>query len=88
MTISKRKALLSLIGRPKKAATKQTRTPARTSISAPGTPLPAPVFISTPTQKPAPRPRGRKLQGNGIMENVQNHQTNATDYYANFFATK
>jgi len=32
---------------------------------------------------------GEKGQlGSGIMEDVQNHQTNATDYYANYFATK
>jgi len=31
---------------------------------------------------------GADQEGLGIMEDIQNHQTNASDYYANFFATK
>ena len=31
---------------------------------------------------------GKKQLGAGIMEDVQNHQINASEFYANYFATK
>ena len=37
-------------------------------------------YIKTPSIAPQ--------KGFGVIEDIQNQQTNITDYYANFFATK
>ena len=65
MTLQKRKALLALVGRRKKVASKKTRAPAPTQAPA-------------PTNKPA-RLSGRKLQGNGVLDKLE--RVNDVDYY-------
>ena len=76
MALSNKKRLLAMIGRPKKVATKQTRTPTA--------PTRAPA-LAQPTQKPAPRHRGRKLQGNGIIDKLE--RENDVDYYVKYFTS-
>jgi len=66
----------------KKETSQKTRTASGGVID---TPL---LGAKLPRVKLATSLLGADQEGLGIMEDIQNHQTNASDYYANFFATK
>ena len=56
MTLEKRKALLTLVGRPKRIASKKTRAP-------------APTLAPAPTNKPARLPK--EQQGAGVLDKLE-----------------
>ena len=90
MSLEKRKALLTLIGRPKKIASKKIANKAGLE----GEGLREQINATEDRKYPYKFLHCRDLAfgkgqlGAGIMEDVQNHQINASEFYANYFATK